>query len=105
PDVACDLLALKLGEAMEAGSGDDGRVGEAEVFEIAAIVSMALRTVGANQRGGLEAASGEPCILPVFLSGQDRSGIGQRRRPRAGIFLDEQAGIQHRVRITGKKIE
>ena len=104
-DVACDLLALEFGEAVKTGPGDDGRVGEAEVLEIAAIVSMAVRTVGADQRRGLEAPRRERRVLPKLLSGQDRIGIAQGRRPRGGIFLDECIRFQRGARIGGKKIE
>ena len=90
---------------MKAGSGDDRRVGEAKVLEIAAVVSMAVRTVGANRRGIRKAARRQLGVLPEFLPSPYGIGIAQGRRPRAGVFLGECVGLQNLARITGKEIE
>src|SRR5437870_2606892 len=80
-DIACDLPALEIRKPMKTGSGDNRGVGEAKVFEITAVVSVAIRTAGANLRGIWEGAGLELGAQPKLLPGQDGIGIAQGRRP------------------------
>src|SRR5439155_8638649 len=50
-DVAGDLQALQNRKSVKAGSCGNRGVGEAKVLEIAAVVSVAVRAVGANRTG------------------------------------------------------
>src|SRR5213593_5138445 len=90
---------------MKAGSGDNGRVRKAEVFEIAAVVSMAIRTVGVNRRSVWQGASHELSVLPKILPSRYGIGTTQGWSPRAGVFLSECFRLQDAARIAGQKIE
>ena len=63
---------------MKTGSGDNRCVGEVKVLEIAAVVSVAVRTVGANRRrsGSLLAVSGAFCqsSCPARIESESRKG-------------------------------
>src|SRR5437870_5719132 len=90
---------------METRSRGNRCVGEAKVFEIAAIVSVAVRTMCTNRWRGWKRICFEFGVQPQLPAGLYRIRIAQRRRPCVGVFLREDARLQHLPRITGKKIE
>ena len=58
-----------------------------------------------NWLGVSEAACHKLGVLPKVLPSPYRIRIAQGRSPCVGVFLHECVRLQHRARITGKKIE
>ena len=90
---------------MKLRSRDNRRVRETKVFEIAAVVSVAIRAMGANLRGIRESVCPELRVLPKTLAGRYGCGVAQGRRPGVGIFFCERVRFQDLTRIGRKKIE
>jgi len=76
-NVARNLLALLCGEAMEARAGHNAGIGEVEVFQVAAVLRMTVRTVRLNARTVWEAVCRQWGGLPEFPPCQDGSRVGQ----------------------------
>src|SRR5436853_3370399 len=90
---------------MKLRSRDNRRVREAKIFEIAAVVSVAVRTVGPNLRGIRESVCPKLRVLPKILAGRNGRGVAQGWRPGVGIFFRERVRFQHLARISSKKIQ
>src|SRR5438094_6906005 len=86
-NVAGDLFTLECGQAMEARAVNNAGVGEVEVFQVAPIPGVTVRTARLNPGTIGEAVCREGGGLPEFAPSPNRGGIRQGRSPGFGRIL------------------
>ena len=103
-NVACDLLALQRGQAMEACAGDDAGVGEVEVFQVAPILRVTVGAARLNPRTIWKVVRCQLSGVPQLSPRLNRSRIWQWRRPAFGCILHKTVWREDFLSLGGQKI-
>ena len=89
---------------METRAVNNAAVGEVEIFQVAPILRMTVRTARLNPRTIGETVCGQRGGQPEFLPSPDGGRIGQGRSPGFGRILHKIVWRKDLVSVAGQKV-